>query len=243
MLEIKNLFCHYGKRCVLENINLSFEEGKFYAVIGKNSSGKSTLINCISGVKGYGGSIVCDGRDLKSISDKERAETISCLYQNATQSSFTVREMCAFGRSAFRDEKAERESRVDRALEKAGISHLAQRRACEVSGGERQLCYFAMNLCQDAHILLLDEPTSNLDAEHEALLLSAAKGMCCEGKTVICVIHNLSRAIKYADNVVVIDGGKCVFSGRKEECLEKNVIEKNFGVKKYAVNDEIFFAV
>lgn len=243
MLEIKNLSCHYGKRCVLENINLSFEEGKFYAVIGKNSSGKSTLINCISGVKGYKGSIVYRGRDLKSLSDKERAETISCLYQNVTQSSFTAREMCAFGRSAFGDDRNACESRVDRALEKAGISHLAQRRANEISGGERQLCYFAMNLCQDARILLLDEPTSNLDAEHEALLLSAAKGLCREGKTVICVIHNLSRAIKYADNVVIVDGGKCIFSGRKEESLEKEVIEKNFGVKKHVADGEIFFSV
>lgn len=243
MLEICNLSCFYGRKKVLENINLSFEKGKFYAVIGKNSSGKSTLINCISGIVAYEGSIAFDGRDAKSFSDRQRAEKVSCLYQNVATCSFTAREMCAFGRSAFGDDRAECERRVDRALEKAGISHLADRRANEISGGERQLCYFAMNLCQDALVLLLDEPTSSLDAEHEAKILSLSSALCREGKTVICVIHNLTEAIKYADSLVVLDGGKCIFSGSREQCLEKEVIEKNFGVKKYTVNDEIFFAV
>ena len=242
MIEIKDLSAFYGKSAVLTDINLCFEKGGFYAIVGKNGSGKSTLLSCLSGIKKYGGSIEYDGVDIQKISDVDRAKTISCLPQQVLAVPFTVYELCSFGRNPHGDIKSSRE-KVIGTLEKAGILHLSDKRADEISGGERQLSYFAMNICQDAKVLLLDEPTANLDIEYQSKILSCAKQMCNDGKTVICVMHNLSEAVKYADGLTVLDKGKCVFSGSKAECLQKQIIENNFGVKRFCTDGEIFFGI
>lgn len=242
MLEVTNLSSGYHKTEVLHDINLFFEKGKFYAVIGKNGSGKSTLVDCISSVIKYDGSISFDGENIKGMSVSERAKRISLLPQQVLSVPFTVRELCGFGRNPYGDITTSKDI-IDKALETAGIFELADKKVNEISGGERQLCYFAMNLCQDSDIMILDEPVSNLDIEHEAKILSLAKEKCNGGKTVICVMHNLSQAVRFADGIVILDKGKCVFFGSKETCLEKEMIEKYFGVRRFDSDGEIFFSV
>lgn len=243
MLEIKDLYAYYENKCVLEDINLCFERGRFYAVVGRNSSGKSTLMNCIMSIKKYDGSILLDSKDTALLSPRKRAEKISLLAQKVTETSFSVRELCGFGRSFTGESREITQMKVREALEKVGIVHLSDRSVNELSGGERQLSYFAMNVCQDAEIMILDEPSSNLDVGHEAHILSCAKKLCTEGKTVICVIHDLSNAVRYADSVVVMDGGRCVFSGSRKECLDRQIIESTFKVRRFDCGGEIFFAI
>lgn len=242
MIEIKKLNAFYSKHKALENINLLIENGKFHVVIGRNGSGKSTLIDCISGNRKYDGSVEYDGADIEKLSVTERAKKISLLSQQLQPVPFTVYELCSFGRNPHKDLKNSGE-KVISALEKADITHLSDKRVDELSGGERQLSYFAMNICQDSDTMLLDEPAANLDMEHEEKILSLAKDACQNGKTVICVMHNLSTAVKYADRIIVLDRGKCIFSGTKNKCLEENIIEKNFGVKRFDVQNEIFFSI
>lgn len=241
MIEVAGLNAFYSKLAALENINLRFEKGKFYAVIGRNGSGKSTLIHCISGIKEYDGNIVCGDADIKKLSAADRAKRISLLPQQVLPVPFTVYELCSFGRNPYGDISNSREKTIS-ALEKASLMHLSDKRVDEISGGERQLAYFAMNICQDADTVLLDEPTANLDTDYESKILSCAKQMCKDGKTVICVMHNLSQAVKYADEIIVLSQGKCVFSGSKQTCLEEKVIENNFGVRRFDSQNEIFFA-
>lgn len=243
MLEVKRVSAYYGKYKALDNINLSFEKGKFYAIIGRNSSGKSTLIGCLASLMKYEGKIYLLGKKLSDYPLCDRAKKISILPQQVLPVPFTVYELISFGRNPYGDIKSVGKEKVNEAIKRAGIEKLCDKKVNELSGGERQLSYFAMNLCQDAEVMILDEPTSNLDIEHEAKILSLAKAQCNVGKTVICVIHNLSQAIKYADEVVILDGGKCVFSGSKETCLEDMVIEKSYGVRRFEVCGEVFFSV
>ena len=218
-------------------------DGKFYCIAGKNSSGKSTFVSCIASLLKYSGSINLDGTDVSSFTDRERAKKICHLSQNVLPVPFTVQTLCSFGRNAYGENSAVVSEKVRQALDTMKISHLADKRVDELSGGEMQLSYFAMNLCQDSDIFLLDEPTSNLDIDREAQILSRAKELCRCGKTVICVIHNLSAALKYADDILVLDGGRSIFSGSRNDCLEKCIIEENFGVKRYETDGEIFFSV
>lgn len=242
MLEIEKLSAFYGKTKVLDNINLCFEKGKFYTVIGRNGSGKSTLVHCISGIKEYEGRIVCGGDDITKLSAADRAKRISLLPQQVLPAPFTVYELCSFGRNPHGDIRNSRE-KIASALEKANVSHLSEKRVDEISGGERQLSYFAMNICQDADTILLDEPTANLDMDYESKILSCAKEMCKSGKTVICVMHNLSQAVKYADEIVLLDKGRCIFSGSVKNCLDTNSIENNFGVRRHESEGQIFFSI
>lgn len=242
MLEIKNLSAFYGKNKVLDGINLAFEKGFFHAVVGRNGSGKSTLAGCIAGINKHVGNITYDGVDVSTLSVSDRAKRISLLSQQVLPVPFTVRELVCFGRNPLGDIKNSREL-VDEALERAGIMHLSDKRVDEISGGERQLSYFAMNLCQDADIMIFDEPTANADIDFEAKILSCAKQLCVSGKTVICVMHNLSLAVRYADTVSVLENGKCVFSGDTDTCLDKRVIENCFGVRRFCADGNIFFSV
>lgn len=243
MLEVKNLSACYGRHKVLDNINLRFEKGMFYAIIGKNSSGKSTLVNCLASLMKYEGEIYLSGKKLSDHSLCDRAKKISILPQQVLPVPFTVYELISFGRTPYGDIKSVGKEKVNEAIKRAGIEKLCGKKVNELSGGERQLSYFAMNLCQNADVMILDEPTSNLDIEHEAKILSLAKERCDNGKTVVCVMHNLSQAVKYADGIVILDGGKCVFSGSKDTCLEDMMIEKNFGVRRFDADGEVFFSV
>lgn len=243
MIEVRNLSAFYGKQEALSGINLTFEKGKFYAVVGRNSSGKSTLVHCLSSLIKYDGEILLDGKNLKDYSPYDRAQRVSILPQQVLSVPFTVSTLVGFGRNPYGDIRTSGADKVTKAVQLTGISKLCDKKVNQLSGGERQLCYFAMNLCQDSDVMILDEPTSNLDVEHEAKILSLAKDRCKKGKTVICVIHNLSQAIKYADDFVILDNGRNVFCGTKEDCLEKKMIEKHFGVRKFEDNGEIFFSV
>ncbi len=243
MLEVKNLSAYYGRHKALDNINLRFEKGKFYAIIGRNSSGKSTLISCLASLMKYEGELYFSGKKLSDYPLCDRAKKISILPQQVLPVPFTVYELVCFGRNPYGDIKSVGKEKVNEAIKRAGIEKLCHKKVNELSGGERQLSYFAMNLCQDSDIMILDEPTSNLDIEHEVKILSLAKERCNAGKTVICVIHNLSQAVKYADEVAILDEGQCVFSGSKETCLEGMMIEKNFGVRRFETDGEFFFSV
>ena len=126
---------------------------------------------------------------------------------------------------------------VESALEKCGLLHLSEKRMNEISGGERQMAYLAMMLAQDADILLLDEPTTYMDAPNAREFMSILSSERDRGKAVVAVMHDLTGAVKYADNVILIDYGRLVFAGTKEECLAKKVIENIMKVESHMIVD------
>ena len=243
MLEIKNLCVNRSKREVLEGISLTVERGKFYAVTGRNGAGKSTLLGCVSGTVKYEGKIELCNKDIKEYTAKERARLVSYLPQSLAAVPFTVGDLVGFGRNPYGDTDTQKgRAEAEKAMADAGISRLSQKAVDGISGGERQLSYFAMCLCQYAPLMLLDEPVNNCDLEHAVRLLDTVKNECVKGKSALCVLHDLSLAVKYADGIIIIDEGRCVFSGTTEECLEKKMIEETFGVVRRNADGEIFFS-
>lgn len=243
MLEVKNLSVSYADKTVLDGINLTFEKGKFYCIIGRNGAGKSTLAKSMAHLVKYNGRVLCDGIDISKMSLYDRAKKISVLFQSQNEVPFTAHELVCFGRTPYGDIKTKGEELAKSAMEAVGITHLHGKKVSSLSGGERQLSYFAMSLCQDADIMILDEPAASLDMEYSKRILDIAKERTHDAVTVICVLHNLSDAVRYADEIVILDKGKCVFSGSKETCLEKEMIEKNFGVRRFCTDGKIFFSI
>ena len=152
-----------------------------------------------------------------------------------------MRETVAFGREPYTDLTGKPTKNdveiIEKSIEKSGISHLTEKRMNEISGGERQTAYLSMMLAQDADILLLDEPTTYMDAPNAREFMRILSSERDRGKAVVAVMHDLTGAVEYADNVILIDGGRLVFAGTKEECLAKKVIENIMKVESHMIVD------
>lgn len=241
MLEIIGLCAAYGKKQVLFDINTSLGRGKFTAIIGRNGSGKSTLLSCLASSIRYSGKILLDGRAVSEFKKRDLAKKISYLPQNLPSTPFTVRESAAFGREPYTDLSGkltdEDKKAVADALERCGISHLSEKRMNEISGGERQMAYLSMMLAQNADIMLLDEPTTYMDAPNAREFMRILTEERDQGKSVVAVMHDLGQAVRHADNVILIDNGKIVFAGTRDKAIESNVIEKTMGVQKFRLDN------
>ena len=251
MLRIEHLAVSYGAEDVLRDVSFELEPGKFTAVIGQNGCGKSTLAACINQQLAYRGEIYFEGENLKEMPPRRRARKISMLPQMLVSPHITVEELVALGRSPYlgllgRMSGSDREA-VESAMESAGISGLRGKFTDELSGGERQKAYLAMILAQDCGLMVLDEPTTYMDITYEGWFLEKLDELRRkQGKTLLVIMHNLSQAVRFAENIVVLKGGKVFFSGDVESCLERGVIEDVFSVKKHMFNEEgerfVFFS-
>ena len=239
MIKIENLSAFYGKKQVLFDLSFELERGKFTAILGRNGSGKSSLLSCIASQKRYSGKILLGECEISEIPPRERAKMLSYLPQNLPLTQFTVLETVAFGRepyTSFKLSEADIEI-IEKSIERCGISHLRNKKLTDISGGERQMAYLAMALAQDADVIMLDEPTTYMDAPNAREFLSTLKSAQSEGKTVVAVMHDLTAAVKYADNIILIDSGRIIFAGNREECIESGEIEGVMGVEKHSLDD------
>ncbi|MGM9642912.1 MAG: ABC transporter ATP-binding protein [Eubacteriales bacterium] len=247
MMEIKNLSAFYGKRQVLFDIDLCIARGRFTAVIGRNGSGKSTLLASITSQIPHSGRVTLAGRDIAAYSRRERAKLISILPQSLPLTEFGVGATVAFGREPYLDvsgklSQADRAA-VDEAVRLCGIGHLTEKKLSEVSGGERQTVYLAMILAQGAEVMLLDEPTTYMDAARAKQFLGVLKKAQTEkNRTVVAVMHDISQVMRYADDIILMDGGRVVLAGTREAAISSGEIERVMEVEKHTLqNGEIIY--
>ena len=244
MLEYKDVSLRLDGACILDSISFRLRPGGLTALVGRNGSGKSTLLSCLDGMP-YKGTVLLNGQDLKKVTPRRRARMAAILHQDLAAPRLTVRELASFGRQPYLDftgrlSPSDREA-VERSLRDARVLELAERRVDTLSGGERQRAYLAMVLAQETELLLLDEPGAHLDRTWEASFLELLTGL--EEKTVLLAIHDLDAAVRYARDILVLDGGKLIFSGTVEECLRQEVLEKTFHLRRYTAEEgRIFFA-
>jgi iron complex transport system ATP-binding protein len=231
MFELQSISVNYGRRRVLQDISLGVEPGKITVLIGPNGAGKSTLIRAASGVQPLSGGRVCiAGEDLKSMTSLQRARKVGVVPQARNlPAAFSVYEAVLLGRTPYLgwggqacDDDHER---VSRALERTQLLALAGRRVGELSGGEQQRVLLARALAQDTPILLLDEPTTHLDLQHQSSLLNLVRSLADEaGKTILMALHDLNLAGLYADRVVILVDGRIQHAGTPQEVLtERNL--------------------
>ena len=243
MLEVNRVSAGYHGKKVLKDISFSVSPHKMTAVLGKNGCGKSTLVSCINQqIADYTGQIRLQDRDLKEMTPVERARAVSILPQLLPAPSVTVGELVRFGRSPYLG-WGKRMSELDeelvaQAMELTEITSMEQNLVCNLSGGERQKAYLAMILAQNTRLIVLDEPTTYMDIEYQGKLMKLLTYLKKEKKkTLLVVMHDLSLALRYADNIVLLEDGCVRFQGTAEECLSADALEKVFRVRKHMIEE------
>ena len=235
-IEVKDLSFSYGDRPVLHNISFTAKKGEFLSILGPNGVGKSTLFRCILGLlSGYTGQVLVDGVDTRTFSVREAARHIAYIPRSSRSIfNYSVFDIVSMGRTsglaAFRTPgKADKE--VCRwALEKVGITHLAGRCFHRLSGGEQQLVLIARALAQKAPILMLDEPTSDLDLGNQLLVLEQSRSLAGEGYTVIQTTHHPEQSYMFSDRILAIRNGRVLADGTPETVLTEETIRALYGV-------------
>ncbi len=230
----------------LKNINIEIKKGEFWAVIGKNGSGKTTFCNMLRRFvpdfyKGeLTGKITLEDKELKNYSQKELVQKIGFVFQNPfTQISGvkdTVFEEIAYGLENLGLEKEEIISRVEEILKLLEIEKLRDRNPYDLSGGQKQRVALASIIAMDPDILVIDEPTSQLDPKGTEDIFKIINLMANEGKTIILVEHKLELIAEYAENILVLDEGEIILSGKAEEVLNNKILlEKEIGMTQYSM--------
>lgn len=236
-LEFQNVSVKYQKRQILQNVSFCVEEHSLTALIGRNGAGKSTLISCLTGEKqDYTGSILLDGKEIRSLSANERARQLACLSQNLPRVHVTVRELVSFGRTPhlpFTGKLSVHDVElIDSALEAVGLTDMQDKFVDTLSGGERKKAFFAMTLAQDAPLILLDEPTAHLDTISRFEMLALADQMRKQyNKTFLIVLHELPEVLRCADRIVALHEKQVVFGGSADECLQQQIPQQFFKIK------------
>jgi iron complex transport system ATP-binding protein len=204
-------------------------------VLGPNGSGKSTLLRLLLGVLApAAGTVEFGGRPLASWGREALARAVGVVPQGE-ESVFptTVRELVGMGRyphlGPWRREGTEDRRAVEEAMRRADVAHLAARAVGTLSGGERQRARVARALAQAAPTLALDEPTASLDVAHEMAIFELLRGLAESGKTVLLVTHNLNLAARYADRLVLLEGGRVAAEGAPAEVLTRATVERVYG--------------
>ena len=246
--KLENVSYQYPleNRKVLKNINLDIKKGEFWAVIGKNGSGKTTLCSILRRFvpdfyKGeLTGKITLEGKELKEYSQKEIVQKIGFVFQNPfTQISGvkdTVFEEIAYGLENLGLEREAIISEVEKILKLLEIEKLRDRNPYDLSGGQKQRVALASIIAMNPDILVIDEPTSQLDPKGTEDIFKIINLMANEGKTIILVEHKLELIAEYAQNILVLDEGKIILSGKAEEVLNNKILmEKEIGMTQYSI--------
>jgi iron complex transport system ATP-binding protein len=237
MLRADSISIKYGPCDVVRGISFALREGRIIALLGPNGAGKTTLIRSLNGtVPVSDGRIELDGRPLRSYSRREIAKRIAVVAQeNETKFPVSVLEYVLAGRfangSAFGWETGEDIAIARSALERCDLGGFAERLMNELSGGERQRVVLARALATDARVLLLDEPTANLDLAHQAMMFRLVRERCRNsGASAIVITHDLNLAAEFADEVILLKNGEVFAFGAPEEVLTAANISGVFNI-------------
>lgn len=235
MIELRDLSAGYGGRDVIHGISLSFPPGQVLALLGPNGCGKSTLLRTALGLgPSSGGQVSIDGVPLEDLSLRDRAKKAAYLPQSRAVPNITARRMVLHGRfphlSYPRRYRQEDHAAVDRALELADASGVAHRHMRELSGGQRQKVYLAMAMAQDAPTILMDEPTTFLDIGHQLEVMALARRLAQDGRSVVMVLHDLCLAMRWADDIALLSGGRLAAHGTAEQVYASGELDRAFGI-------------
>lgn len=216
MLDIKNLSVNFGKKNVLNNINIAFEDSSINAILGVNGAGKTTLFKTILGsIKPISGEIFIDKKDIKTINIKQRSKLISYMPQMLdTPFDYSVFDIVAMGLEPHRKifGKINKDT-IYNTLEMLGIYNLAKYNIQSLSGGQKALVLLARCIVQNSKIMLLDEPIAYLDIKNQKILLDLVSSL--KNKIIIINIHDPSLALDYATNIIAIKNGNILFNKNK----------------------------
>ena len=236
MIQLDNLSFSYGGQTVLHNLSAIFTPGKLYAVLGPNGSGKTTLIRLLGRLlQPDSGSLCLDSKPYASYGRKEFARQLALLPQTRPIPAISVQDLVSHGRFPYlglsRTLGKDDLDAVERAMAAVNVQAFAGRDLRQLSGGERQRVYLALLLAQDTRYVLLDEPTTYLDASAQFSVMENLKCMSQDGKCVIAVLHDLNLALSFADEICLLDQGRIAAFGAPEALVEQGVLDRVFSIR------------
>ncbi len=236
-VKVRELLFSYPNFTLKVN-DLNFESSKVTSVVGPNGAGKSTFLKCLCMINPVRiGSVFINGEDLYQMKGSKRAKIVGYVPQEQILIfNFSVIDFVLMGRTPYLNLLSKPSKRdlemAEKALEFVGIKDYRGKGILELSSGERRLVLIARAIVQEPEILLMDEPTSFLDPKHEIEIMELIKSLSTKmGKTVILTLHNLDLAVKYSDNIVFMKNGAIVGSGRTQEILSEEILEKVYDIK------------
>jgi len=241
ILEISGVCFRYGSVEALNDVSFSIDAGEVVSVIGPNGSGKTTLLKVIDGiVKPVRGAVYVDGRSLGRYSRRSLAKIVGYVPQRLNIQPLTLYDFVLSGRRphyVLTPTARDREKVVE-ALKSVDLLDKADRKLTELSGGELQRAVIARALASEPKVLLLDEPTANLDLRYQVEVLETIRKLTkSRGITAVMALHDLSQAMRYSDKVIVLHRGKVYALGAPEEVINEKVIEAVYGVRATVLRD------
>ncbi|MZI93132.1 Fe(3+) dicitrate ABC transporter ATP-binding protein FecE [Vibrio sp. CAIM 722] len=233
-LTTKDLHLGYGKQSIVKGVNITIPEQKIVALLGPNGCGKSTLLKGLARIlEPESGTVFWNGQEIHSVSSRELAQQLALLPQaQEPPEGVTVRNVVGYGRSPYTgfwgqlatDDK----TMVEQAMQATGVTELADTLITDLSGGQRQRVWLAMTLAQDTDYILLDEPTTYLDLNHQVELMKLMRRLNQQGKTLITVLHDINQACRYCDYLIVMKDGQVVTQGEPEKILTAELLQSVF---------------
>ncbi len=236
----------YGDRQIVTGLSLTVPPGKLTVIVGANASGKSTLLRGLARLlTPTRGAVYLDGKPIHQMPTREVATLLGVLPQTPiAPDAIAVTDLVGRGRYPhqgwFRRWTTEDDAAVAEALNATDTADLAGRAVDELSGGQRQRVWIAMALAQDTQLLLLDEPTTYLDINHQVEVLDLLTDLVRQrGRTVVVVLHDLNLACRYADHIVAMKSGHIVAEGSPGDVMTEAVVADVFGMPSRIVRDPV----
>ena len=234
LLELSGITVTIEGETLVEDVDLAVEAGEVVGLVGPNGAGKSTLLRAATGVRSSGGTVQIEGRPLAAYPKAELYRHVAVVQQlPEAPPAITVRELVMLGRyphlGLFRRESARDHDLVRTAMRRTGCGSFAERPLGTLSGGERRRAFIARALAQEPRLLLLDEPTANLDADAQAQILELLRELARAEVGVLVVLHDLTFAAAYCDRLALMHRGRLVASGAPGEVLSAEHVAEVYG--------------
>ncbi|GLW35756.1 ABC transporter ATP-binding protein [Actinoplanes regularis] len=245
-LTAQGLSLGYDDRTIVTDLSVDIPDGKVTAIVGANACGKSTLLRGLARLlKPRAGAVHLDGVPLGGMSTVDVAKVLGLLPQSpVAPDGVTVADLVSRGRYPhqgwFRRWTDSDHEAVAKALEATGTAELANRPLQQLSGGQRQRVWVAMALAQDTDLLLLDEPTTFLDINHQVELLRLLRRLNQEsGRTIVAVLHDLNLASRFCDHIIAMADGSIIAEGPPVDVITAELVAKVFGLACVIVPDPV----
>jgi iron complex transport system ATP-binding protein len=245
-LDARDLTLGYTDTDVVSHLDLQVPDARITVIVGANASGKSTLLRGLARLlHPRGGEVRLDGTPMRDMRSIDVAKVLGFLPQSpVAPDGITVGDLVGRGRYPhqgwFRKWSPADNEAVSAALEATGITDLVERGLASLSGGQRQRVWVAMVLAQDTDVLLLDEPTTFLDINHQVELLDLLTDLNRRsGKTIVLVLHDLNLACRYADHIVAMKDGAILAQGAPSDIIDADIVTEVFGLPCVVVPDPI----